>query len=201
MVKSVSSRRLGVGAPLGRSLHEASAAPRPVRPATLRASGASVIPSHVGTGSGNAVPRLGSGSSSAPRGEPILDLSEASSTTGPPAVTGSVPAGFIFVDGIRFRVPQARQSAASASSTSGCSRGSLAAAAATAASDESMATAISDLLRDQFATSSLAARNSQLRTWHSMHRMAYCRESAPPPAFPLTEDKILRIAALFKAAG
>ena len=64
-----------------------------------------------------------------------------------------------------------------------------------------MTAAISELLRDQFATSSLAARNSQLRTWHSMHRMAFCRESAPPPAFPLTEDKIIRIAALFKAAG
>ena len=31
--------------------------------------------------------------------------------------------------------------------------------------------------------------------------MAHCRDPDPPAAFPLTEDKILRIAALFKAAG
>ena len=105
-------------------------------------------------------------------------------------------------DGFRFRIPSARHSSGPPGQAAvGATRGSLVAAGATAASDENMAVAIAALLKDQFASTSAAARNSMLRTWMSMHRMAHCRDAEPPPAFPLTEDKLIRIAALFKSAG
>ena len=129
---------------------------------------------------------------------PSSSLADASH---PPAQSPPQSAGYLVHNGIRFRIPQAKTSAPQTPQAPTGHRGSIAAAAATAASEESMATAITKLLRDQFATTSMAARNSQLRTWLSMHRMAFCRSDDPPPPFPLTEDIIVRVAALFKAAG
>ena len=78
MVKSLSSRRLGVGAPLGQSVREAAALQQkqqPRRAPTSRASGANVMGTHVGTGSGSTlVSPTGSGLVSAPLGDLGLHL-------------------------------------------------------------------------------------------------------------------------------
>ena len=201
MVKHPSARRLGVGAPLGATIREAAGARQPghhSRSAHQSSSGSSSGPSASFAPPGRAVVKAAGSVLIPPVVPPSSSVALVPHAPSPHVVASG---GTLTVGGISFRIPQGPRQQSSPSASAGCSRGSLSAAAATAASDESMSEAISALLRDQFATSSLAARNSQLKTWHSMHRMAYCRDSNPPAAFPLTEDKILRISALFKASG
>ena len=153
MVKSVGSRRMGIGAPLGRSVFEAAA--------LQRAQGQAAAASNVGSSA------TGAASSG------ILSAAAA-----PPAARDDP---VMIQGGVRYRIPQAKckTTPAPPSAPSGA-RGSLAAAASTAASEENMESAITALLRDQFAATSVGSRNSMLRTWLAMHRMAYCRLDSPP---------------------
>lgn len=57
---------------------------------------------------------------------------------------------------------------------------------------------LNDLMRDMYASSSRAPRDSQLNTWTAFHHLWFGEESQP---WPLDEDKLVRVSSLFKAAG
>ena len=107
MVKNLGSRRLGVGAPLGRSLHEEAAAHRARssvhsgRPTSevIRA-GPSLAPS-----APDPEGVMSPGTSSLPSSSTALVPRPAFAQSPSPA------AGFLVHNGIRFRIPQAKASA------------------------------------------------------------------------------------------
>ena len=198
MVKRVGSSRLGIGAPLGPSVREVAHGLCTIRsfpktPATTKASASRgpVVQSPVwSTGPSSSCDSLGASSKSA-------------------APQRSVSGSVSVVGGIRIFLPGKSESPAVAASGSQApiakaqgiltSRGSWSAVAAAASSPESMRAAVDKLLKDVHSSSSIASRNSLLKTWFKFHDIAH--KGVEVPAFPLFEDGILRIAALFKAGG
>ena len=198
MVKRVGSSRLGVGLPHGPSVREVAHGLCTIRsvPKTTAAAKASTLRGPViqppiwSTGPSSSSESLGATSKSAVPQRP---------ESGCVSVVGGIR---IFLPGkpkspaVAAQRLQAPIAMAHGSSTS---RGSWSAVAAAASSPESMREAVDKLLKDVHSSSSIASRNSLLKTWIKFHDIAH--KGVEVPAFPLFEDGILRIAALFKAGG
>ena len=76
--------------------------------------------------------------------------------------------------------------------------GAMSLASEAARTSESKREALGELHRDMYARTSTGPREALLATWEKFHVMWYGREV---PAFPLTENKLLHVTALFKAGG
>ena len=72
-------------------------------------------------------------------------------------------------------------------------------AAAAAENDETMAEAVRQFRRDIYAQSTSRSREFELKTWASIHDMAFKGLDPPVPLLPLTPEVIEAVGALFKA--
>ena len=85
---------------------------------------------------------------------------------------------------------------------SGMSRGNKTAMEA-ASSDDSKKEALCTLVNDMYAITSRKPRDALLQTWLRFHKAWFgpSRDQELHGAFPLTEEKLVRVSALFKAGG
>ena len=78
-------------------------------------------------------------------------------------------------------------------------KGSLDRAVRVCDSSDTKHTALDQLMGDMYATTSKRPRDALLRTWVKLHTCWFGDENHP--AFPLDEQKLVRVSALFKAGG